>query len=91
VCSKNGMDEDRGPRTGQERAGFFCARAAAMTDEDLLEELMTRGSDAHRALVEGAPYWDRETRRRVARLLTKVLAAGDMSLLDALELDKTAI
>jgi hypothetical protein len=82
------MDENPGSLEGEQRAIVFCRRAVGMTDADLLAELMTGGSDAHRAFVECAPYWDRQTRRRVATLLTRVLTAGETSLLDVPESDK---
>jgi hypothetical protein len=69
---------------GPQLAAAFCARAATMTDEDLLEELGRKGSEAHTAFVECAPYWERETRRRVAGLVTKRLVAAGLGPTDLL-------
>jgi hypothetical protein len=76
------MSEIDSSLMGHQLAAAFCARAATMTDEDLLEELRRNGSEAHTAFVEWAPYWERETRRRVAGLVTRNLVAAGLSATD---------
>jgi hypothetical protein len=84
LCSKNSMVESDPCLVGRQRAALFCARAETMTDEELLEQLVSGRSEAHAAFVECAPYWDHQTRRRVAILITRAIKTTGLSLLEIL-------
>ena len=84
LCSKNNMVESDPCLLGRQRAALFCARAETMTDEELLEQLVSGGSEVRAAFVECAPYWNRETRRRVAVLIARAIKTTGLSLLEIL-------